>query len=405
MNMFRPSGQTTRRSATASSAKNRPSRHKFWLAVAIALGAFCAETGQALAGYLQTNLVSDIPGLATITDPLLANPWGMSRSPTSPFWTSNQGTNSATLYAVTGTTTVSQVLAVNAQGFVGIPTTAGGPPQGPTGQVNNTNMDSFQLTPGDRTTSARFIFANLNGTISFWAGGLSSTIKVTTPGAVYTGLAINTAGTRLYAADSAGGHINVFDSSFSPVNLPGAFTDPNLPAGFVPFNVQNINGKIYVTYAPAGLANQRAATPGQGIVDAFDENGGSFQRVITDSQLAAPWGIALAPAGFGVFGGDLLVGNFSFVASAINAFDPVTGAFEGTIPINVGNGNTPGGLWGFMFGSGAGSGGDANTLYFNDGIDGETHGLFGALSVPAPATLLLLGTGLVATTWRRARRK
>ena len=405
MNMFRPSGQTTRRSATASSAKNRPSRHKFWLAVAIALGAFCAETGQALAGYLQTNLVSDIPGLATITDPLLVNPWGMSRSPTSPFWTSNQGTNSATLYAVTGTTTVSQVLAVNAQGFVGIPTTAGGPPQGPTGQVNNTNMDSFQLTPGDRTTSARFIFANLNGTISFWAGGLSSTIKVTTPGAVYTGLAINTAGTRLYAADSAGGHINVFDSSFSPVNLPGAFTDPNLPAGFVPFNVQNINGKIYVTYAPAGLANQRAATPGQGIVDAFDENGGSFQRVITDSQLAAPWGIALAPAGFGVFGGDLLVGNFSFVASAINAFDPVTGAFEGTIPINVGNGNTPGGLWGFMFGSGAGSGGDANTLYFNDGIDGETHGLFGALSVPAPATLLLLGTGLVATTWRRARRK
>ena len=154
MNLFRPSGRTKCCSAIASSVKNRPSRHKFWLAVAIALGALCAETGQALAGYLQTNLVSDIPGLAIITDPLLVNPWGMSRSPTSPFWTSNQGTNSATLYAVTGTTTVTQVLAVNAQGFVGIPTTGAGP-QGPTGQVNNTNTDSFQLTPGTSSTSAR----------------------------------------------------------------------------------------------------------------------------------------------------------------------------------------------------------------------------------------------------------
>src|SRR5215470_7249182 len=226
MNVFRPSDRTKRCSAIAFSVKNRPTRHKFWLVVAIALGAFCAETGQALAGYLQTNLVSDIPGLATITDPLLVNPWGMSRSSTSPFWTSNQGTSTATLYAVTGTTTVSQVLTVNAQGFVGIPTMGAGP-QGPTGQVNNTNTASFQLTPGTPSTSARFIFVDLNGTISGWAGGLMSTIKVTTHGAVYTGLAINNAGTRLYAADSAGGHIDVFDSTFSPVNLrANAFSDP-----------------------------------------------------------------------------------------------------------------------------------------------------------------------------------
>ena len=353
------------------------------------------------AQYAQTNLVSNVAGLATITDPLLVNPWGLSRTATSPFWTSNQGTNTSTLYAITGSTNVTQVLGVNANGFVGIPTTAAGP-QGPTGQVSNTNTASFQLTPGNASTSARFIFADLNGTISGWAGGLTSTIQVTTPGAVYTGLAINSAGTRLYAADSAGGRVNVFDSSFAPVSLPGSFTDPNLPAGFVPFNVQNIAGKIYVTYAPAGLAAQRAAAPGAGFVSVFDDNGAFQQRLISGSQLAAPWALALAPATFGQFGGDLLVGNFSFADSVINAFDAVTGAFEGSIPINVGAGNTPGGLWGIMFGSGAGNGGDANTLYFVDGINGEAAGLFGAVAaVPEPEIYMLFGTGLVALGLRR----
>ena len=188
--------------------------------------------------------------------------------------------------------------------------------------------------------------------------------------------------TRLIAL---GGKVNVFDSFFAPLALPGSFVDPNLPAGFVPFNVQDIAGKVYVTYAPAGLAAQRAAAPGAGFISVFDENGGFQQRLISGSQLAAPWGLALAPAGFGQFGGDLLVGNFSFASSVINAFDPLTGAFEGSIPIDVGVGNSPGGLWGLMFGSGAGNGGDANTLYFLDGINGETAGLFGAVtSVPEP---------------------
>src|SRR6476661_9997218 len=147
--------------------KTSPSAHCARVA-ALAL-AIAGLSLSANAQYAQTNLVSNIPGLATITDPLLVNPWGVSRSPTSPFWTSNQGTNTSTLYAVTGGTNVSQVLNVNANGFVGIPTTAGGP-QGPTGQVNNGNTASFQLVPGDSTTSSRFIFANLNGTISGWAG-------------------------------------------------------------------------------------------------------------------------------------------------------------------------------------------------------------------------------------------
>jgi len=376
------------------------------LAVGLVAGLSVTSLGISLpasAQYAQTNLVSNIPGLAAITDPHLVNPWGLSRSPTSPFWTSNQGNNSSTLYAITGATNVSQFLGVNANGFVGIPTTAAGP-QGPTGQVNNTNTASFQLTPGVTSTSARFLFANLNGTISGWAGGLTSTIEVTSPGAVYTGLAIDTAGTRLYAADSAGGHVNMFDSAFAPVNLPGAFSDPTLPAGFVPFNVQDIGGRVYVTYAPAGLAAQRTAAPGAGFVSVFDENGAFLQRLISGSQLAAPWGLALAPAGFGPLGGDLLVGNFSFAASVINAFDPVTGAFRGSIPIDVGA-NSPGGLWGLMFGSGAGSGGDANTLYFLDGINGETAGLFGAVAaVPEPGTFALLGVGLSVIGWRRRRR-
>jgi uncharacterized protein (TIGR03118 family) len=243
------------------------------VALTLAVGTLYAGTWRAAADYIQTNLVSDIPGLATITDPVLINPWGMSHSATSPFWISNQGTNTTTLYAVTGSTDVTKVNINPPIGFVAIPTTASGP-QGPTGQVNNSNTASFQLTPGDTSTSARFIFANLNGTISAWAGGLAASIQVTTPGTVYTGLAINQAQTQLYAASATG--IKVFDSSFTPVSLgAAAFATPAAAAGLVPFNVQNINGNLYVTYAPPTIAGQRAAAAGAGAVAVFDTNGNS----------------------------------------------------------------------------------------------------------------------------------
>ncbi len=336
--------------------------------------------------YLQTNLVSDVVGQAQVYDPNLTNPWGVSESATSPFWVSNQVSNDATLYSVTANGISKAPLTV------AIPTTATGP-QGPTGQVFNATT-SFDLANGQ---PAHFIFANLNGTISAWNGGNTATIEATTPGASYTGLAIgsNAQGNFLYAANNSTGTIDVFDSSFKPVTMGigpfGTFTDPDLPSGLVPFNVQNINGQLYVTYAPAGHAAQTTATPGQGAVAIFDTCGCFVSQLTAGGPLAAPWGLALAPSSFGLFGGDLLVGNFAYHDSSINAFDPATGKFLGTLDGADGKPLLNPGLWALTFGNG-GNGGDPNTLYFSAGINGEKDGLFGEIQLVSLSPLTPLPT-------------
>jgi uncharacterized protein (TIGR03118 family) len=192
-----------------------------------------------------------------------------------------------------------------------------------------------------------------------------------------------------------------FNSTYTPIANPFT-TPPGISAlNLVPFNVKDIGGNVYVTYAPLGLANQRNAASGQGAVAVFDESG-VLLRTIIGGELASPWGLAIAPTDFGPFSSALLVGNFSFLESEINAFDPVTGTFLGTIPIET-SGHTAGGLWEIGFGVG-GSNGDPHTLYFTDGIDGETAGLFGAITVPEPFTLSLFGIGLAGLILQRRRK-
>ena len=353
----------------------------------------CASAQRAQAdganSFTQTNLVSDIPGMAKTTDPNLVNPWGVSFSPTSPFWISDNGTGLATLYDGAGDI-IPMVVAV--------------PPPGsaPTGQVFNSSS-SFN---GDL-----FIFATEGGTITGWRGALGTTAETLSPGTggVYKGLAIATTpnGTYLYATDFHNNSITVFPGTGAP-SLSGTFTDPNLPAGYAPFNIQTIGGKLYVTYAVQDAAkHDDVSGPGHGIVDVFDLQGNFLQRLISNGPLNSPWGMAIAPTGFGSFGNDLLVGNFG--DGTINAFDPSTGNFLGQLDGANGMPLVNLGLWDLTFGNG-GNGGSKSDLFFTAGIPGdgmvEDHGLFGSIvPTPEPGTFALLGGGLLALIGTVRRRK
>lgn len=352
-------------------------------------------------GFFQTNLVSDISGIAQNTDPNLSNPWGLAYAPTGPFWVSDNNSGLSTLYNGQGTP---QKLVVN------IPSPFQGALGSPDGIVFN-GGGGFNVTENGKTGSSAFIFVTEDGTVDGWSPGvdLNNAIQAVpapgtpvspTTGPVYKGVALGTdpdGRTLLYVTDFRNGTIDVFDNQFRPTGVGGDFTDPNIPAGFAPFDIANINGKLYVTYAKQDAAkHDDVAGAGNGFVDVFNTNGQLLQRLISNGPLNSPWGITMAPENFGKFGNDLLVGNFG--DGHINAFNPHTGAFLGTLTDPLGNPITIGGLWSLKFGNG-GQAGPTTTLFFSAGIGGENHGLFGELQVVSfnPQSLVLAAKSNFAT--------
>ena len=327
-----------------------------------------------LSFYEQHNLVSDGAVPADLVDAALVNAWGLVASATSPWWVADNGTDSSTLY--NGSTGAKLSLRVSV-------------PSAPTGVVFNGGT-GFVVTSGSTSGAARFIFATEEGTILGWSPSVAPTQAVvavdnSAGGAVYKGLAIasTAAGDRLYATNFHAGTVDVFDAAFHPVL--GGFTDAALPPGYAPFGIRHLGSTIYVTYALQDAdKHDDVAGVGHGFVNAFDTEGNLLRRVASTGRLNSPWGLAVAPADFGTFSGDLLVGNFG--DGHINAFDP--GHFRGDGELRPrgqlhaadGPPITIDGLWAIAFGNGAAAG-PTNALFFTAGPFGEAHGLFGKLVV------------------------
>jgi uncharacterized protein (TIGR03118 family) len=352
-------------------------------------GVVRTRAATALGFYQQTNLVSDLPGVAAVTDSHLVNAWGMSHSSTSPWWISDNGTGVSTLYTGSG---APFPLPPATPLVVTIPPPLGSPAgtsATPTGNVFN-GTSSFVVTKNGVSGPATFLFATEDGTISGWNRNVDPTNAIlgadqSASGAVYKGLALgsNSSGEFLFATNFRNGTVDVFDTHFAPTSLAGSFTDPRIPSGFAPFGIANLHGQLYVTYAKQDAdKHDDVAGPANGFVDLFDTNGNLIKRLVTRGRLNSPWGLTFAPTDFGQFSNDLLVGNFG--DGRINVVDPSTGDFLGQLRDRENRAITIDGLWGLAFGNGA-TAGPTNTLFFTAGIDHEAHGLFGSLRHEARA--------------------
>jgi uncharacterized protein (TIGR03118 family) len=319
--------------------------------------------------YVVRTLVSNGGGLAaSVTDANLVNPWGLVSSATSPWWTSNNGSNTSTLYRGDGTKVA---LTVGVDG-------------GATGIVFNAVATAFVLPGG--TAAGRFIFASEDGKIRGWASGAAAVVTADASGrgAVYKGLAIATMPDntqRLFATDFHNGRVDVYDQNWQPVSTPGAFVDPKLPKGLAPFGIQTIGQRIFVSYAKQDAAKRDdVAAPAQGWFAVFDLNGKLLTRVGPKGPLNAPWGLAIAPANWGKWGGDLLVGNFGDGRISIYT-ERSNGkwAFLGQLRNGAAQPITIDGLWALEWGNGSASG-PVDSLFFTAGPNDEKAGVLGSIT-------------------------
>jgi uncharacterized protein (TIGR03118 family) len=329
--------------------------------------------------YLQQNLVVDGYYEGPHIDRALVNPWGLAVNPAGAFWVANEDSGVATIYDGNG---------VPASLVVGIPSSTGPDGGSATGIVFNSTA-SFVVSDGAASAPAVFLFAGTDGVISGWAPNVpmpapstQAHTAVNNSGlqSAYLGLAIVDLGTgpRLYAADFGHGHIDVFDGAFTPITTSGSFVDPAVPAEYSPFNIMNFNGHLFVAYAKIDPATgDEVKGAGFGFVSVFSPDGDLERSLVHHSKLNAPWGMAIAPANFNQFSNALLVANFG--DGRINAFDPDSGAFLGTLRRANGSFIHVDGMWGIAFGNGAGAS-PSNVLYFTAGPADEAHGVFGRIS-------------------------
>ena len=377
--------QRTRESSMGTA---RPIRR---VAIPLLLAASLAAMGTLPANaatFQQTNLVSNLPGVAMHVDAHLVNAWGISASSTSPFWISDNGTGVSTLYNGSG-----QAFPPGSPLVVTIPPPAASPPgttATPTGNVFNGSTSDFTVSANGKSGPARFIFATEDGTISGWNPTVDATHAIlavdnSASGAVYKGLAIvsTSSSSFLYATNFHSGMVDMFDATFAKVK---SFTDTQLSTDcplpgqcFAPFGIQEVAGKLIVTYALQNAErHDDVAGVGNGFVDVFDTNGTLLQRLASHGTLNSPWGIALAPTKLANISNKLLIGNFG--DGHINVFDPDTGRFRGQLKDLSGHPLTIDGLWGLRFGNGANAG-PTTTLFFTAGPNGEQDGLFGSLTL------------------------